>query len=304
MPMFQLTTPDVSSREAQLIEAVPAALDQEKYLECWLENSPWAIAKEPLLIIGRQTSAIAEEDSMYPDLLALDKDGNLVVIELKRGRSPREVVAQILEYAAWAKELSNEDISDLANAYLDTGSGATLQAKFMETFEQDDVPKLNLGLRLFIAAEEITPSVARSCRLLRTSYGVDISCVQFTVYRTKTGNVVVGSEYIVGREDQASTRSTSSERWSGDSPVKEVVWQAAQTVATRSQTFAPKDVAVEVLSKFPKFKQNTITCQIISDCVNHTSRHHYPGGTDRYWLAERGKYQLYDSKRHSGVAAP
>ncbi len=38
----------------------------------------------------------------------------------------------------------------------------------------------------------------------------------------------------------------------------------------------------------------TVGCQIISDSVNHTSRHHYPGGEDRYWWKEKGKYKLFD----------
>jgi len=33
------------------------------------------------------------------DLLAIAPDGALVIIEIKRGRTPREVVAQALDYA-------------------------------------------------------------------------------------------------------------------------------------------------------------------------------------------------------------
>src|SRR5262249_44771706 len=158
---------------------------QEANLESWLENSPWAIAQEPLLIIGRQASAHAESDLRFPDLLALDKDGNLVIIELKKGRTPREVIAQLLEYAACAKELRSENVVDLAMKCTGSCSIAAFQTLFLETFEQEEIPKLNQNLRLFIAAEEIASSVARSCRLLRTCYGVDISCIEFRVYRTK-----------------------------------------------------------------------------------------------------------------------
>ena len=38
--------------------------------------------------------------------------GTLVVIELKRGKTPREAVAQLLDYAAWAKNLSRQEITD------------------------------------------------------------------------------------------------------------------------------------------------------------------------------------------------
>jgi hypothetical protein len=304
MPIFQLSTPDPSSPTAELVEALPASLTQEANLESWLENSPWAITQEPLLIIGRQPSAHAESDLLFPDLLALDKDGNLVIIELKKGRTPREVVAQLLEYAAWAKERSSDDVVDLAMKYLGSPSIDAFRTLFLETFEQDEFPTLSLNLRLFIAAEQIAPSVARSCRLLRTCYGVDISCIEFRVYRTKTGNILVGSEYIVGKEETARPGSHGNSRWSGDLPVKEVVWQAAQTVASRKENFAPKDVVAEVLARFPDFNKSTVGCQIISDCVNHTSRHHYPGGEDRYWWLEKGKYQLYDPRTHGSAPAP
>ncbi|SRR5258708_5005133 len=75
MPIFQLSTHDASSPLAELIEALPASLAQEANLESWLENSPWAITQEPLLIIGRQTLAHAEGDLRFLDLLAVDKDG-------------------------------------------------------------------------------------------------------------------------------------------------------------------------------------------------------------------------------------
>ena len=57
MPLFQLSTTDPGSDNAELIPASPASLAQEANLECWLERSPWAIAQEPLLIIGRQPCA-------------------------------------------------------------------------------------------------------------------------------------------------------------------------------------------------------------------------------------------------------
>jgi hypothetical protein len=185
--------------------------------------------------------------------------------------------------------------------YRGFSSPADFQAKFLETFEQEEYPKLNLNLRLFIAAEDIAPSIARSCRLLRTCYGVDISCIEFRVYRTKAGNILVGSEYIVGKEDPARPANFGHQRWSGQLPVKQVVWEAAQVVVSKKETFAPKDVAAEVLARFPDFNKSTVGCQIISDCVNHTSRHHYPGGEDRYWWVEKGKYQLYDSQKHGSA---
>jgi hypothetical protein len=77
--------------------------------------------------------------------------------------------------------------------------------------------------------------------------------------------------------------------------VKQVVWEAVEQVTggDPDRLFSPKEVAQTVLKKYPDFNRSTIGCQIISDCVNHTSRHHYPGGEDRYWWVGTGKYRLF-----------
>ncbi|MCD4804991.1 MAG: hypothetical protein K8R07_04875 [Desulfobacterales bacterium] len=120
-----------------------------------------------------------------------------------------------------------------------------------------------------MAAEEISPSVAKVCRFLRQVHGVDVNCIQFNIFQTESGEVLVNSEAFVGLEDVVAPKKTvTSQRWAGEKPV--------------------------ILKKYPNFNKNTVGCQIISDSVNHTSRHHYPGGEDRYWWKEKGKYKLFD----------
>ena len=57
---------------------------------------------EDLLLLGQQ---VATAYGHAIDILALDRDGNLVLLELKPGRTPRDVVAQVLDYASWAHGL-------------------------------------------------------------------------------------------------------------------------------------------------------------------------------------------------------
>lgn len=299
MPIFKLKKENDSVENAVLVPASKTGLEMEKHLEGWLENSPWAIAQEPLLIIGRQTAAITDEcGTIFPDLLGIDKEGNLVIIELKKGRTPREVIAQLLEYAAWANDLSDEKIHEIAASYsMSIDTDKDVEALFLETFEIDDIPPLNQRLRLFVAAEEISPSVAKVCRFLRQVHGVDVNCIQFNIFQTESGEILVNSESFVGREDVVAPKKTAtSQRWAGEKPAKQVVWESVKefTKGDAKQSFSPKDICQIILNKYPTFNKSTIGCQIISDSVNHTSRHHYPGGEDRYWWKEKGKYKLFD----------
>ena len=144
MAIFRLNVEDDNLHNAELVIAKETDIELENHLESWLENSPWALVEgEPILWIGRQTSANVEESTIFPDLLGVDFEGNLVIVELKRSKAPREVVAQLLEYAAWAKELSDEQIHRIAEAYFQTAKKeTTLQDAFIEMFE-NEMPVLN-----------------------------------------------------------------------------------------------------------------------------------------------------------------
>ncbi|GAB6060628.1 DUF7669 domain-containing protein [Desulfonatronum parangueonense] len=299
MPIFKLVNAEDNIDRAILVPATKTNLELEKHLESWLERSPSAVAQEQLIIIGRQANASTVECGMlFPDLLGLDKDGNLVIIELKKGRTSREVVAQLLEYAAWANDLSNDKIYEIADNYMNRNLGeARLERLFLDTFETDEFPTLNQRLRLFVAAEDISPSISKVSRFLRQVYGVDINCVQFHIFQTESGEILVNSEHIVGLEDLVSrTPDPALTRWTGPKTVKQIVWECVKefTKGETSKTFTPKDIIDLIHKTIPEIKRSTIRCQIISDSVNHPSRHHYPSGVDRYLRLDKGEYRLYD----------
>lgn len=289
--------------DGQMIESSRIQLEKEAQLEDWLTDSPWAIAEESLLIIGRQTTARTGSEVRYPDLIALDQEGNLVVIELKKGRAPREVVAQTLEYASWASELDESGIRAIAENY----HKCALDKQFIEYFELDEMPNLGGNLRLFIASEEIHQSVLNTCRFLRTKHLIDISCVNYKVYQDSESHILVDSTILVGNEPihknfissvKNNSVQVTQSNWYGDTPVKEIIFKAINTISTGDNfTFSPKDVIEEIKKTYPLVNKNTIRCQIASDCVNHASRHHWPGGIDRYWLIKKGQYRFYNQEQ-------
>jgi hypothetical protein len=47
------------------------------------------------------------------DLLAIDSEATLYLIEVKKGRTPREVVAQALDYGYWVAELTLDEVASI-----------------------------------------------------------------------------------------------------------------------------------------------------------------------------------------------
>ena len=307
MSLFRLEKDGDDMSNAELVIARETSLEIEKHLESWLENSPWALAQdEPILWIGRQTRATVEEGIIFPDLIGVDSEGSLVIVELKKDRTPREVVAQLLEYATWADELSEEQIQQIAEEYFQNrgaSQGKTFHDAFRETFEEKEVPLLNQRLRLFVVAEEISPRVSSVCRFLRTAYGMDISCKAVSPFQTESGEMLVNIETKVGDENIVAPKarsqpSSQNARWSGDKRVWEVALEAAQELTGGDATvaFTPKEVFDHILKQYPDFNRRTAGAQIIAGCPNHPSYRHHGGGYKFYWRVGPGTYRLYNSE--------
>lgn len=113
MPLFRLAEP------AKLVpsDAVPFP-DLEKKLEDWIELNPHILLDgETVAIIARQPRTA---HGKFSDLLGVDESGACAIVELKRGETPRDVVAQALEYAAWVDSLSGDELDELARTFAAT----------------------------------------------------------------------------------------------------------------------------------------------------------------------------------------
>ena len=138
-----------------------------------------------LLLIGRQ---VPTAYGKFIDLLAMDGDGKLVVIELKRDRTPREVVAQLLDYASWVRQLGDEDIAGIFDAnlrkYHPKDVGASLDETFCDRFGVKEMPEtLNEGHELVVVAGELDDSTERIVNYLNDEYGAAINAVFFRFFR-------------------------------------------------------------------------------------------------------------------------
>lgn len=152
------------------------ALSDEQELETAL-NRNISILSEDWLLIGRQVRTVA---GGFIDLLCMDRNGDPIVVELKRNLTPREVTAQVIDYASC---IANCSASDLANIYLtyrneNTSLGEAFQQKFGFPLEEEN---MNQHVRMVIVASQMDASTERIIQYL-SQFGVDINILFFSVF--------------------------------------------------------------------------------------------------------------------------
>ncbi len=170
----------------------------EKILEDWIENTSNAIFdNEEVFIIGRQ---VTTNLGKAIDLLGLDKRGNTVVIEIKREKTPRETVAQILEYASFVEDLTYDQLEEITSKYLGE-EGLDLTEKHRKTFEllDKEAVAFNKEQRLVIVGQEISKEVEQTSIFLNKK-GLEVYCLEFKYFKTKTGERIITSDFVVKKD--------------------------------------------------------------------------------------------------------
>lgn len=147
-------------------------MQDEFELEEILADHPEILGLE-ILIIGRQ---VPTAFGKRIDLMAIDRDGQVYVIELKRDRTPRDVVAQLLDYGSWVRGLGYDDIVGL---FQEQNPGQSFEAAFDQEFGAGSPETLNESHQLVIVASELDPSTERIVGYLEDAYGVPVNAVFF-----------------------------------------------------------------------------------------------------------------------------
>jgi hypothetical protein len=190
-----------SIEEERPVRLRSAKLDLENRLETWICQDLGLVGEDLLLL----DSQVATDYGHWIDVLALDREGNLVILELKRGRTPRDVVAQILDYASWAHNLTPQDVERLAAV-----RQRPLAELFRERFGSELPESLNEEQRLVIVATELDPQSERIVQFLSSRHGVNINVVFFDYYRDGDREYVGRSWLIAPSEVERSARTLGS----------------------------------------------------------------------------------------------
>lgn len=171
---------------------------EREHLQEWIAKCPECLGEE-LLIIAKEFDGFDETRERL-DLLALDKEGNLVVIENKLDDSGRDVVWQALKYASYCSSLSKSQIVEIYQGYLKRWvGGGDARGRIGEFLDKEDFENviLNSGIDqrvMFVAANFRREVTATALWLLQ--HGIRLQCIRATAF-DNGGQLFLNMEQII-----------------------------------------------------------------------------------------------------------
>jgi hypothetical protein len=170
------------------------------------------LLSEQWMLIGRQE---ATGLGGRIDLLAIAPDGSLILIEIKRDRTPREVVAQALDYASWVEKLPSDQIAAIYHRF---SKGKSLSEDFEARFGTPlDDSMLNQSHQIIIVAASLDESSERIVAYLsQREIAINVLCFQVFAHGTEQ---FISRAWLldpVQTQVNAASPDKQSEPWNGE----------------------------------------------------------------------------------------
>src|SRR5580693_1803911 len=135
--MFKIDTAANSITSLKLRTFGDLGFSERKNLQEWIAKEPSCLGEE-LLVIQKEFSGFSDTHERL-DILALDKQGSLVLIENKLDDTGRDVTWQALKYASYCSSLSKEHVRRIYQEFLDrTAPGSDARERIAEFLDADD----------------------------------------------------------------------------------------------------------------------------------------------------------------------
>lgn len=196
----------VLNKRQKMLSRVKAAtfsqlgIKERPDLQEWIAHNTDILGEE-LLVIQKEFAGFDKTKERL-DLLALDKQGNLVIIENKLDDTGRDVTWQVLKYASYCSSLTNNQIVKIYQDYLNKekincSSEDNLTAFFKsEGFNEFDDVILNKNQRIIMISNSYRDEVTSSVLWLLSKYNMRIQCFKITPYPFND-NILIDVEQII-----------------------------------------------------------------------------------------------------------
>ena len=166
---------------------------ETEHLESWIKTKPEILGTD-ILIIGQQVYT----KSGPLDFLAIDNNGNIVVVELKRDKLARVVLAQAIDYAS---DLSTWDIDKLSEICM-SYTGNSLEEHIAENFEDIEIDDLTINQtqRLLLVGFSIEESLIRMIEWLSSNFDLSVNAIILNYVKTSNGTELLSRTVTIPEE--------------------------------------------------------------------------------------------------------
>ena len=181
MPVFEYHDSRLTPLERTSFEQ--QGILERKHLQAALRDQIEVICPD-CLVIAEEFSDWADSGRRI-DLLAVDKEANLVVVELKRTETGEHMDLQAIRYAAMVSTLTFKKAVEILGKYLQQrGLGGDPEEKLRQFLEwgdsQDEV--FPSGVRITLASADFSKELTTAVMWLNVQ-GIDIRCVRLVPYK-------------------------------------------------------------------------------------------------------------------------
>jgi hypothetical protein len=166
---------------------------ERRHIEEWIRGNPEILGEDLLILTIEFDSFINSSDRL--DILALDRNGNLVIVELKRDLVSGYADLQAIRYAAMVSSMTIDKLLPYYIAYRkkhyteQLGEGKA-RDQIVEFVESDSFAELSTRPRIILCSEGFSQEITTTVLWLRSSK-IDISCVKITPYKVGEQLVLV-----------------------------------------------------------------------------------------------------------------
>ena len=187
--LFKIDPDTRKSTSVREVEFTQLGLKERSDIQEWVAEHP-DILDDDLLIVAKEFSGF-DRTSERPDLLAVDRQGDLVVIELKRDDSGADAYWQAIKYTSYLRHADAEAIISMLADY-ENISQEDAENRLLKHLDADDLETLNREQRIILASHRFAPEATSAVLWLNEKFAGDslIMCIQLTPYSDEAANAL------------------------------------------------------------------------------------------------------------------
>lgn len=179
--LFRINHKSQESEKISEVDFSNLGLQERWDIQEWVADNP-SILGEDLLIITKEFSDFDRTRERL-DLLAVDMDGKLVIIELKRDDSGSDVHWQAIKYASYLRQANQDEIIHMLAAH-EKVSEEEAEQRLRGHIDSDNLDILNNDQRIILASHRFAPEATSAVLWLNEKAQNEnlITCIQLTPY--------------------------------------------------------------------------------------------------------------------------